>query len=110
VIQPRVGGLPEIYVGQEQIRWWLNSLVAQHAAFGAPTATEVANGHARFTETFSADAFRQLGVGDVEVECDVEVNAEQRIRSMRWVLTPDSARRMQAAPLPAAAETIAHSG
>ena len=30
VIQPHVGGLPQIYLGQEQIRWWLRNLVAQH--------------------------------------------------------------------------------
>src|SRR5206468_3944977 len=30
VIQPRIGGFPQIYVGQEQIRWWLRNLVTQH--------------------------------------------------------------------------------
>src|ERR1700716_4148458 len=33
VIQPRIGGLPQIYVGREQIRWWLRNLAAQHVSW-----------------------------------------------------------------------------
>jgi hypothetical protein len=27
LIQPRIGGMPQVYVGREQIRWWMRQLV-----------------------------------------------------------------------------------
>src|SRR5436190_2152503 len=41
VIQPRIGGLPQIYVGQAQIRWWLQRLMAQHVRFDPSSPLEL---------------------------------------------------------------------
>src|SRR4051794_30399389 len=38
VIQPRLGGLPQTYVGREQIRFWLRALASQHARLAPRTA------------------------------------------------------------------------
>src|SRR5207248_4583143 len=70
VIQPRIGGLPQIYVGREQIRWWLNNLAAQHAQFDQSVASEAIGAHVRWSESLSVDAFRQVGLASVEVESD----------------------------------------
>jgi hypothetical protein len=98
VIQPRIGGLPQTYVGREQIRWWLRNLAAQHAQFGGAASAEVNGAHVRWSEFLSADAFRQLGLAAVEIESDVVLDETGFIDSFTTVLTPRSARAIQGAP------------
>jgi hypothetical protein len=98
VIQPRIGGLPEIYVGREQIRWWLRNLAAQHAQFDRPVSLDANGAHAHWSESLSVDAFRQIGLASVEVESDVVLDERGHIDSLTMVLTPHSARDIQSAP------------
>jgi len=98
VIQPRIGGLPQIYVGRDQVRWWLRNLAAQHAQFNSPAAGEILDGRVWWLSAFGIDAFRHLGISSITVETDVVLDADQRIRSLRTVLTPEAARSLQQAP------------
>jgi hypothetical protein len=101
VIQPRIGGLPQIYVGRDQIRWWLRNLAAQHAQFGRSVSPEADGARVRWSESLSLDAFRQIGLASVEVESDVVLDETGRIDSLTTVLTPRSARDIQSASGPA---------
>src|SRR5262249_42061202 len=102
VIQPRMGGLPEIYVGQDQIRWWLRSLVDQHAqidASGAPwLRLDMGVVHVYWWADYRADAFRQLGLTSLAVESDAVLDDTGHIQSLRIELTPEAARSLQSAP------------
>jgi ketosteroid isomerase-like protein len=99
VIQPRIGGLPQIYVGQEQIRWWLRNLVAQHAQWSvAQPARTVGAGTFEWTDGFSVDAFRQLGLESVEVKSNAVLAADGRITELTTVLSAAAARSIQLAP------------
>jgi hypothetical protein len=98
VIQPRIGGLPQIYVGQQQIRWWLRSLVAQHVSLTLATAPELSGNRLHWSDTFSLDALRQMGLPSVEIESDAVLDADQRIESLTTVYTPRAARSVQLAP------------
>jgi hypothetical protein len=99
VIQPRVAGLPEIYVGNDQIRWWLSGLIAQHAWFEPIGALQVDGDHVRWSDQFAVDAFRQLGLNAVDVESDALINADGQIAWLRTELTAESARRINLAPV-----------
>jgi hypothetical protein len=98
LIQPRIGGAPQIYVGREQIRWWLRNLAVQHAQFGGSASAEVTGAHLRWSEVLSTDAFRGLGLASVEIESDVVLDDTGFIQSLTTVLTPRSARAIQGAP------------
>lgn len=110
VIQPRIGGLPQIYVGRAQIRWWLRNLAAQHAQFGQSVSLESNAAHLRWSEFLGADAFRQIGLASVEVESDVVLDDSGRIESLTTVLTPRSARGIQSAPGAGSSELAAQPG
>jgi hypothetical protein len=110
VIQPRIGGLPQIYVGREQIRWWLRNLAAQHAQFSRSVSPEADGAHVRWSESLSVDAFRQIGLASVEVESDVVLDDSGRIDSLTTVLTPRSARDVQTAPGPGSADVVGQPG
>jgi hypothetical protein len=105
VIQPRMGGLPQVYVGREQIRWWLRNLAAQHAQFGGSASAELNGAHVRWSEFLSTDGFRQLGLAAVEIESDVILADAGLIESLTTVLSPRSARAMQGVPDAAASVT-----
>jgi hypothetical protein len=62
VIVPRLGGLPQIYVGLGRLRWWLSSLAAQHAHLVRTGWPRLDGNHVRWSDAFSADAFRQIGL------------------------------------------------
>jgi len=98
VIVPRVGGLPQIYVGREQIRWWLSNLAAQHARFEVASAPRVDGHQVRWSDAFSVDAFTQLGLSSVEVDADAVLTSDRHIASLTLVLTPEAARNLAAAP------------
>jgi hypothetical protein len=98
VIQPRIAGLPQIYVGQEQIHWWLRGLVAQHVHFQVTDAPRLAGDHLQWSDRFSVDAFRQLGLEAVPIESDAVLGPDERIASLRTSLTPEAARSIQTAP------------
>ena len=104
VIQPRTGGLPQIYVGRDQIRWWLRNLAAQHAQFDRSVSPEADGAHVRWSDSLSMDAFRQIGLASVEVESDVVLDDAGRIDSLTTVFTPRGARDIQSAPGAAWAE------
>jgi hypothetical protein len=110
VIQPRIGGLPPIYVGREQIRWWLRNLAAQHAQFGRSVSPEANGAHVRWSEFLSVDAFRQIGLASVEVESDVVLDDGGRIESLTTVLTPRGARDIQSAPGAASSGVVEQPG
>ena len=88
VVQPRVGGLPQIYVGLEQIRWWHRGLVGQHVHFELVGAPLRAGTHVRWIDHFSVDAYRDLGLEAIDIESDAVLAQDGRIRSLVSVLTP----------------------
>ena len=102
VIQPRIGGLPQIYVGHRQLRWWLGSLAAQHAQYGQLAVPWTQGERLRWVDTFRVDAFSQLGLAAVELESEAVLSEDGLIASLTTVLTPTSARMVQQAPGPAA--------
>ncbi len=98
VIQPRVGGLPEIYVGQPQVRWWLSGMAAQHVHLAPSSSPRFDGDTVRWSEDLSVDVFRELGMDAVPVESDVVLTQDGHIQSLRIALTPQAARAIQAAP------------
>jgi hypothetical protein len=93
VIQPRIGGLPQVYVGQEQIRWWLRNLAAQHTQWNVvEPARVVSPNDLQWSDALSLDTFSELGLGSVEVNSELVLAADGRIESLTTVLTPASAR------------------
>jgi hypothetical protein len=99
VIQPRVGGLPQIYVGRDQIGWWVRNLAAQHTHWTVAADPQFAGKHVRWSDMLSMDAFREQGLAAVAVDNDVVLNDEQRIESLTTVFTPQAARNVQFAPV-----------
>ncbi len=110
VVEPRIGGLPEIYVGHDQIRWWLRNLMAQHAALVDETLQRLGRSDqhvsTRWTTWISIDAFRQLGLDAVAVDCTAEFNSDGRVASLTMTLTPPAARSLQASPASARPEFV----
>jgi hypothetical protein len=98
VIQPRLGGLPQIYVGQQQVRWWLGGMAAQHVHVEPSGAPWLAGDSMRWSEMLSVDAFRDLGLDALAVESDMVLAQDGRIASLRIELTPQAARSIQEAP------------
>ncbi len=98
VVQPRVGGLPQIYVGREQIRWWQRRLVGQHVRIELAGTPRLAGTHVRWTDHFSVDAFRDLGLDGIDIDSDAVLALNGRIQSLTSVLTPEAARSLQASP------------
>jgi hypothetical protein len=98
VIQPHMGGLPELYVGSAQIRWWLGNLFAQHVRLAVRGGPHADAEHVLFSELFAVDAYRQLGLAEVEVESDVVLDQSSQISSLTSTLSPDAARSIQCAP------------
>ena len=94
VIQPRLGGMPQVYVGRDQIRWWLTSMSAQHARIEPLTEAEMNRGHLRWSQTLTIDAFRQLELERVAMDADVVLLDDDHIASLATVLTPESARAL----------------
>jgi ketosteroid isomerase-like protein len=99
VIQPRVGGLPQVAVGSAQINWWLSNLVQQHVRWGEDSIPDVVGNRAYWTHDFGVDAFRQLGTALVEVDSQIVLTDDGRIESLRTSLTPTGARALQSATL-----------
>jgi hypothetical protein len=102
VIQPRIGGLPQVYVGREQIRWWLRGLAGQHAQYGQLATPRMVGERLHWSETLGVDAFRQLDLAAVEIESQAVLDEDGLIASLTTVLTPTGARMVQQAPGPAA--------
>jgi hypothetical protein len=98
VVQPRIGGLPQVYVGQDQIRWWQRRLVGQHVHIELAGVPRLAGTHVRWTDHFSVDAFRDLGLEVIDIDSDAVLSLNGRIQSLIGVLTPEAARSLQAAP------------
>jgi hypothetical protein len=96
VIQPRIGGLPQLYAGQQQLRWWLAGLAQQHASFGESPPAALVGGHYRWPSQMGVDALRQLGLETVDVESDITLAADGRIDALIIVYTPGAARRLLA--------------
>lgn len=94
VIQPRIGGMPQIYVGRDQIRWWLTSMTAQHAYVESIGEPELSRGHVHWPETLSIDAFRQMGMDRVVLDTDVRLTNSEQIESLTTILTPGAAREL----------------
>ena len=92
VIQPRIGGMPQVYVGRDQIRWWLARMSAEHARIEPLDEPELSRGHVRWSESLSLDVFRNVGVERVDLDADVVLSHDELIDSLTTVLTPDSAR------------------
>ncbi len=93
VIQPRIGGLPQIYLGQEQIRWWLRNLAEQHAHWtAAQPARLVGDQDIQWSDDLSADAFTQLRLESVEVKSEAVFASDGRIEALTIVFTPAAAR------------------
>jgi hypothetical protein len=101
VIQPRIGGLPQVYVGRQEIRWWLRAQAAQHAQWTLLSEPEMVGDQVRFSHALGIDAFRDKGFETVTVDSDIVIDEDGRIRSLRTVLTPEAARGLQRAPGPA---------
>jgi hypothetical protein len=111
VIQPRIGGLPQIYLGQEQIRWWLRNLADQHAHWtAAQPARLVSNQDIQWSDDLSVDAFRQLQLESLEVKSEAVLAGDGRIEALTTVLTPAAARSIQLAPAGALQPDDAGSG
>jgi hypothetical protein len=100
VIQPRLAGLPQIYVGEAQIRWWMRSLATQHVhvSLAAQPDFQYLGNHVRWLDTLSGDAFRELGLESIEVQSDAVLNSDRRIESLTTVFTPQAARSIQLPP------------
>jgi len=98
VIQPHMGGLRELYVGSAQVRWWLRNLFAQHVHLSMLGRPRADSGHILFSELLAVDAYRQLGLAEVEVESDVVLARDSRISSLTTTLSPAAARSIQGAP------------
>jgi hypothetical protein len=98
VLVPRVGGLPQIYIGHQQIRWWLSNLMAQHAHFELASGLRADGNHVHWSDAFSVDAFRQLGVASVDVNADAVLTSDRYIQSLTIVLTPEAARNLAVTP------------
>jgi hypothetical protein len=90
VIQPRIGGMPQVYVGRDQIRWWLGALAAQHADF------EMLDSHVQWASTMGIDTFRQLGMDALALDTDAVLADPQHVEALRISLTPASARALAA--------------
>jgi ketosteroid isomerase-like protein len=95
VIQPRVGGLPQVSVGSAQINWWLSNLVQQHVRWDPDSTPEVVGNRVEWLHTFGVDAFRQLGMAPVEVDSEIVLTDDGRIESLRTSFTPNGARALQ---------------
>jgi hypothetical protein len=98
VVQPHMGGLQELYVGSDQIRWWLGNLFAQHVHLAVRGAPRADSGHILFSEFLAVDAYQQLGLTEVEVESDVVLAPDSRISSLTTTLSPDTARGIRGVP------------
>ncbi|HEY1298616.1 MAG TPA: hypothetical protein VGJ60_36510 [Chloroflexota bacterium] len=98
VIEPHIAGLPELYVGSTQIRWWLRNLFAQHVHLAMRREPRAGAPDIPFSEMFSVDAYRQLGLTEVMIESDVVLDVDSRISSLSMTLSPDAARAIQGAP------------
>jgi hypothetical protein len=98
VIQPRVGGLPQVFVGREEITWWLRNLVAQGVQVEVYHEPVVDRGRATWVGTLSVDAYRGLGVEAAETVSEAVLRGGQ-ISSLTTVLTVEGAKQLHAAPL-----------
>src|SRR5215831_8625274 len=79
VIQPRIGGMSQVYVGRDQIRWWLTNLTSQHASIESIGETQLSWGHVRWPERLSIDTYRSLGLDQLELQADLVLDADGRI-------------------------------
>jgi hypothetical protein len=100
VIQPRIGGGPDVFVGRDEIRWWLQRMHAQHVRLMQSEPASVADGHVRWTDSVSLESYWQLGLDSVETSWDAVVE-HGRFQSLTIVLTPAGARRLHGALPPA---------
>jgi hypothetical protein len=105
VMQPRMGGLPQTYVGRDEIRWWLRNLAAQNVHLDVAASPRLTDSHLQWSNTLTLDAFRELGPEPLAVESDAVLSSDGRIESLQMTLTPDSARRLHLAPGLAAAQS-----
>jgi hypothetical protein len=94
VIQPRIGGMAQIYVGQEQISFWLRTLTAQHAQLELRSPIAYNGNHARWSETLAVDAFQQLGVEPLEIVSEAVLSGDGQIESLTSSFSPQAARAL----------------
>jgi hypothetical protein len=96
VIQPRIGGMPEVYVGRDQIRWWLTAMAAQHADFEMLDNPRQIDTGVQWASTMRIDAYRQLGINALTLDADAVLADPQHFEALRISLTPASARALAA--------------
>jgi uncharacterized protein (TIGR02246 family) len=82
--------------GSEQIRPYLQALVAQHFQSEVVGPREVQGDTERHTASVAIDEWRQLGTAPLEATAEVVVR-DGRIVGFSTVLTPESLARLQAA-------------
>jgi hypothetical protein len=104
VIQPRIGGFPQVYVGEDQIRWWLNTLVRMHARWNVVEAPSLVGDRVRWSDSFTLDAFQQMRVVAADITSEAVLADDGRISSLTMVFTPATARSMQLALAPTEGE------
>src|SRR4051794_25595907 len=91
VIQPRIGGMPQVYVGRDQIRWWLGAMAAQHATFETLGDPQETASPVHWSWTLSVDAYRQSGVETLTLDADAVLADRDHVDALRISLTPESA-------------------
>ncbi|HEV7666103.1 MAG TPA: hypothetical protein VGQ62_21400 [Chloroflexota bacterium] len=96
VIQPRFGGLPQLYAGREQLRYWLGGLINQHVGLADTTAIVFLDDRLRWPALLTLDSLRDVGLDAVEVESEVVLADDDRISSLTMTYTPTAARRLLA--------------
>jgi ketosteroid isomerase-like protein len=88
--------LSQTFVGSDQIRNWMQTLVDDHAWVmydNAPSSVE--GGHVIWTQQISTDTLRNLGAAPVGVTVDVTV-ADGRVQNWNAEFTPEAQARINA--------------
>jgi hypothetical protein len=97
VIQPKVGGLPQVFVGRDEITWWVRNLVAQGVQVELLHEPRLDGDRVAWVGTLSVDAYRGLGVPYTETASEA-VLSDGQISSLTTVLTPAGAKQLHRAP------------
>jgi len=100
VFHPRVGGGPDIFIGRDEIRWWMQRLSDQNARLEQVDEPVLVDGHMRWTMLLALDAYRSLAIESIETRSDAIVEGG-RIQSLTIVPTPAGARRLHGGAPPA---------
>jgi hypothetical protein len=89
-----------VFVGREQIRWWLQTLVQQHVRLdriGTVSATQSAS--LEWQGSLGMDSLRQVGIDTLPTQSTATID-DGELSSLTILPTPDAARLL--ANLPAA--------